>query len=131
LITIIYFIKEGSTLSDNINLYSAGKTGITSLLLATVANGVNQYILDGNHFNPSSAEDMLTLEVPGLMRVGGLKTALALNANKHMLLYNADPSFLKFGISDISKLEKNNLNFSITTENADENKIIKLLTADQ
>ena len=128
LVTLIYFIKKANNLSSNISLYSIGNTGITSLLLATVTNDVNQYILDGNHFNPGSDEEMLTLEIPGLMRVGGLKTTLALDANKHLLLYNADSSFLKSGAVEISKLENNKLNFLIVTKDIEENKIINLLS---
>ncbi len=128
LITLIYFIKEASTLSDDISLYSTGNTGITSLLLATVTKDVNQYVVDGNHFDPNSDEEMLTIGIPGLMRAGGLKTALALDADKHLLLYNAHPSFSTSGAIDVSKLEKNGLNFSIVTEDAGEYKIIELLS---
>ncbi len=127
LITLIYFIKEASNLPGDISLYSTGNTGITSLLLATVTNDVSQYILDGNHFNPNSDEEMLAVEIPGIMRVGGLKTALALDADKHLLFYNAHPSFLTSGAIEISTLEKNKQNFSITTEDAGEDKIINFL----
>ena len=127
LITLIYFIKEASDLPDNISLYSTGNTGITSLLLATVTNEVNQYAIDGNHVNPNSDEEMLSIGIPGLMRVGGLKTALTLDANKHLLLYNAHPSFLTSGVIDVSKLENNSQNFSIATEDAAEDKIVDLL----
>jgi len=127
LITLIYFIKKSSDLSDNISLYSTGNTGITSLLLATVTRDVNQYILDGNHFNPNSDEEMLTLEIPGLMRVGGLKTALALAADKHLFLYNAHSSLLASGAIEVSKLENNSRDFSVVTEDAGEDKIIDLL----
>lgn len=127
LITLIYFIKEATDLSGDISLYSTGNTGITSLLLATVTKNVNQYVLDGNHFNPNSNEEMLSLGISGLMRVGGLKTALALDADKHLILYNADPSFLTSGAIKVSKLQNNNLNFSIVTEDIDEDKAIELL----
>jgi dienelactone hydrolase len=127
LITIIHFIKETGNLSHNINLYSTGNTGITSLLLATVTKDVNKYVLDGNHFNPNTDQEMLTLEIPGIMRVGGLKTAMALIANKHLLLFNAGPNLLSLGAPEISKLENNNNNFSIVTASVGENKIIDFL----
>jgi len=126
LITIIHFIKGTVNLSHRINLYSVGNTGLTSLLLATVTKDVNKYILDGNHFNLTTDQEMLKLEIPGIMRVGGLKTALALNANKHLLMFNADPDLLLLGASAMSKLE-NNKHFSIVTTSMDENKIIDFL----
>ncbi|HET7117295.1 MAG TPA: CocE/NonD family hydrolase [Hanamia sp.] len=127
LITIIHFIKKSGDLSHNINLYSTGNTGITSLLLATVTNDVNKYLLDGNHFNPNTDQKMLTLEIHGIMRVGGLKTAMALIANKHLLLYNANPNLLSLGANEISKLENNSKNFSVVTISMDKNKIIDFL----
>ncbi len=127
LITIIHFVKKTGNLSHNIGLYSTGNTGITALLLATVTKDVNKYILDGDHFNPTTDQEMLKLEMPGIMRVGGLKTAMALDANKHLLFYNADPRFLSSGAIEISKLENSNPNFSIVTTSIDENKIIDFL----
>jgi hypothetical protein len=130
LVTLIYFIKKTSDLSSNISLYSAGNTGITSLLLATATREVNQYILDANHLNPNSDEEMLSLAIPGLMRIGGLKTALALDADKHVTLYNAHPSFRTSGVIEVSKLENNSQNFSILTENINEDKVVDLLIRD-
>lgn len=127
LITIIHFVMETGNLSHNINLYSSGNTGITALLLATVTKDVNKYTLDGNHLNPDTDQEMLTLGIPGLMRVGGLKTAMALNANKHLLFYNADPHFLSPEAIEISRLENNNKNFSIVTTSIDQDKIIDFL----
>jgi|GEM_PF-119133 len=127
LITIIHFIKESGNLSHDINLYSTGNTGITSLLLATATTDVNKYLLDGNHFNPDTDQEMLMLEIPGIMRVGGFKTALALTANKHLLLFNTAPNLLSSGAIEISKLENNNKNFSILTASVEENKIIDFL----
>jgi hypothetical protein len=96
-------------------------------LLATVTKDVNKYVLDGNHFNPNTDQEMLTLEIPGIMRVGGLKTAMALIANKRVLMSNADPNLVSLGAPEISKLENNNNNFSIVTANMEENKIIDFL----
>ncbi len=125
--TIIYFIKETGNLSHDINLYASGNTGITALLLATVTKDVDKYILDGNHLNPNSDQEMLALGLPGIMRVGGLKTAMALSANKHLLFYNATPNFLSSGAIEISKLENNSKNFSIVITSIDEDKIIDFL----
>ncbi len=127
LITIIHFVKETGNLSHNLNLYSSGKTGITVLLLATVTKDVNKYILDGNHLNPDTDQEMLSLGIPGIMRLGGLKTAMALVTNKHLLFYNANAYFLTSGAIEISKLENNNNNFSIVTTNINEDKIIDFL----
>ncbi|MEO9004146.1 MAG: acetylxylan esterase [Ginsengibacter sp.] len=128
LTTIIRFIKETGGLSHNINLYSTGNSGITSLLLATVSEDVNKYLLDGNHFNPNTDQEMLKLEIPGIMRVGGLKTALALNVGKHLLFYNADPSLLSSGANEISKLINNDQNFSILAGGVEDDKVINYLS---
>jgi hypothetical protein len=72
---------------------------------------------------------MLSLEIPGIMRVGGLKTALGLCANKNLILYNADPSLVSSGAIELSSLENNNRNFSVITGSLEENKIIDLLKA--
>lgn len=129
LITILHFIRNTKALSQNINVYSTGNSGLTSLLLATVTNEVNKFILDGNHINPLSDQQMLSLKIPGIMRVGGLKTALGLCANKKLILYNADPSLVSSGAIELSSLENNNRNFSIITGSPDENKVIDLLKA--
>ncbi|MEO8961975.1 MAG: hypothetical protein ABI325_08845, partial [Ginsengibacter sp.] len=128
LINIIRFIKSTGNLSHNINLYSTGNTGITALLLATVSKDVNKYLLDGNHFNPGTDKEMLKVEIPGIMRVGGLKTALALNADKHLLIYNADASILSSGATEISKLANNDQNFSMLATGIENDKIVNYLS---
>ena len=127
LITIIKFISEANNLGSDIGLYATGNTGLTALLVATVTNDLNKLVLDGNHFDPTSDQNMLGLEIPGIMRVGGLKAALALLADKHLLFYNADPSFLSLGANEISRLEGNKADFSIITTEMGDNKIIDFL----
>jgi dienelactone hydrolase len=127
LITIIKFINETDNLTQDISLYSSGNTGITALLLATITNDLNKLILDGDHFDPTTDQSMLTLEIPGIMRIGGLKTALALAANKHLLLYNANPSFLSSAAMEVRKLENNKDHFSIITTSIGDDRVIDFL----
>jgi len=91
MLTIIRAIDKSEDISQNIDLYATGYTGVTGLFLATIRNKLHRIILEGNHFDPTSDEKMLKLQIPGIMRIGGLKTVLALAANQHLLLFNASP----------------------------------------
>ncbi|MEO8414313.1 MAG: acetylxylan esterase [Ginsengibacter sp.] len=127
LVTIIKFINETHDLSHSIDLYASGNTGLTAVILGTITNSLHKWIVDGDHFDPGTDQAMLTLDLPGIMRVGGLKTVLALNANKQLILYNADASLLSSGAKDISRLESNNAHFSITTTGIGNDTIIDFL----
>ncbi|HZK93861.1 MAG TPA: CocE/NonD family hydrolase [Prolixibacteraceae bacterium] len=127
ILTIIKAIDENDDLSHNIDLYATGNTGITGLLLATITNDLDRIVLDGDHFDSTTDQNMLKLQMPGIMRIGGLKTVLALATNQHLLLYNANPSLIFSEVTEVSKLENNKGHFSITTENLGANKVIDFL----
>jgi hypothetical protein len=122
ILTIVKAININKDLSQNISLYATGNSGITGLLLAPLTNGLSKIALDGDHFDPATDQNMLAVKVPGILRIGGLKTVLALAANKKLILYNADPSLVSSQIAAVSKLD-GNLNFVITAENANTERI--------
>ena len=116
LLTLIRAIEKSEGVSHYINLYATGNTGMTGLFLSTITKKLHRIILDGNHFDPSSDEKMLELQIPGIMRIGGLQTVLALASNQHLIFFNAFPSLRFSRITAVSKLENNEDHFSITTE---------------
>ena len=130
LLTIIKAIKVNEELSNDIGLYAIGNTGITGLLLATITSDLKRIVLDGNRFNPTTDKNMLKLQIPGIMRIGGLKTVMALAAKQHLILYNADPSLISSGATEVSKLEDNN-NFFIIAGNIGADKVIDFLNLEK
>lgn len=126
ILTIIKAIKENKDLSGHIDLWATGNTGMTALLLASAGNYFDQVVIDGNHFDPSADQNMLKLQIPGLMRIGGLKTVLALSSIKDysFLLYNVNPQLIYPEVTKISKLEENDSSFIITKGRTGTNKII-------
>jgi hypothetical protein len=127
LLTIIKAVDQNAELSHNIDLYATGNTGITGLLLATITSDLNRIILDGNQFDPTSDQNMLTLQIPGIMRIGGLKTVMALAAKQHLLLFNANPSLISSGAIEVSNLENDKNHFSITTEMNGDDKVLNFI----
>lgn len=126
MLTVIKAIRINKELSQNISLYAAGNTGITGLLLAPLTKDLNKIALDGNDFDPSTDENMLKMQIPGILRMGGLKTILALAADKQMMVFNANPALVSSEVAAISRLQ-NNKNFAVTTENVASGKIIEYL----
>ncbi|WP_051084324.1 alpha/beta hydrolase family protein [Segetibacter koreensis] len=127
ILTIIKAISQNNELSHTIDLYAVGNTGITGLLLASITSDLHRIVLDGNHFDATIDQNMLTLQVPGIMRIGGLKTVMALAANKRLLLYNANPSLKLPEVPEVSKLENNENNFSVKTDNIGVDQVIDFL----
>lgn len=123
LITIIKAVKVNEELSHDISLYAIGNTGITGLLLASITSDLKRIVLEGNNFNPTTDKNMLKLQIPGIMRIGGLKTVMALAAKQHLLFYNANPSLISSGATEVRKLEDND-NFSIIAGNIGADKVI-------
>ena len=128
ILTIIRAIDESDDLSHNIDLYATGNTGITSLLLAAITNDLHRIVLDGDHFDPATDQSMLKLQIPGIMRIGGLKTVLALAAGNYLILYNANPALIFSQVVEVSKLENHKNHFSVTTENMGVDKVMDFLT---
>ena len=128
LLTIIRCIKESNDLSHNINLYSIGNTGLTGLLLSTITSDLNNIMLDGDHFDPTTDQDMLKLGIPGIMRIGGVKTLLALAGNQHMLLFNAHDSLCSPEVRESATLAANGSLFSVTEKTVSQDEIIHFLT---
>ncbi len=130
ILTLIEAIKENKSLSPKINLWATGNTGIVGLLLASIENGLNKIVIDGDQFDPSSDQNMLSLQIPGIMRVGGVPTVLALASIKEdtrLLLYNTNPLLESSEVVEVSKLREKGSGFSITQEKIDDDKIINFL----
>lgn len=108
-------------------MYATGNTGITGLLLATITSDLNRIILDGDQFDPTSDQNMLKLQIPGIMRIGGLKTVMALAAKQQLLLFNANPSLTSSGPIEVSKLENDKNYFSITEEKIGVDKVLDFI----
>ncbi len=113
LLTIVSAMRSNKELSQKIDLYATGNTGITGLFASTLINDLNKIVIDGNGFDPTTDQNMLTLQMPGIMRIGGLKTVLALATNQNMLLYNANPSLVSSEITEVAKLGDNKEGFSM------------------
>ena len=56
---------------------------------------------------------------------------MALAANQHLLFYNANPSLISSGATEVSKLEDNKDYFSITAENIGVDKVIDFLNQEK
>jgi hypothetical protein len=106
---------------------ATGNTGMTGLLLATITNELDKIVIDGNHFDPSTDQNMLKLQIPGIMRIGGLKTILALVSNQHLLLFNATPNMIYPELNKVTGLENNKSHFSVLTEKIALNKLTGFL----
>jgi dienelactone hydrolase len=126
ILTIIKAIRVNKDLSQNISLYATGDTGLSGLLLAPLTTDLNKIALDGDKFDPTTDENMLKLQVPGILRIGGLKTVLALAANKNLLIYNANTSLISSGVKEIAQLE-NNKNLVVTSDNMTAGKVTDYL----
>lgn len=127
LLTIIKAVRENKALSENMDLVATGNTGMTGLLLATITNELDKIVIDGNHFDPSADQNMLKLQIPGIMRIGGLKTILALVSNQHLLLFNATPNMIYPELNKVTELENNKNHFSVLTEKIALNKLTGFL----
>ncbi|MDP4129549.1 MAG: prolyl oligopeptidase family serine peptidase [Bacteroidota bacterium] len=127
LLTLIRCIKESRDLSHSIKLYSTGNSGITGLLLSSVTSDLNKIVLDGDHFDPTTDQQALTLEIPGIMRVGGLKTVLALSSGQHLRLFNANKYLCGPEISKLAGFSGNTL-FSVNPESISQDEMVQFLT---
>lgn len=127
LFTIIKALKENKYLSEHIDLIATGNTGITGLLLSAIPHDLDRIVIDGNHFNPSEDQHMLELQIPGIMRIGGLKTILALGANQPILIYNAHPNLKYPGVDEVVKLVGNEDHLSISASGKDVDEVIEFL----
>lgn len=116
ILTLVKAIRVNKELSQNINLYATGNTGLSGLLLSPLSNDLNKIVLDGDKFDPTTDESMMKLQIPGILRIGGLKTVLALASNKNLLIYNANPALVSSGAKEIAQME-NNKSFIITADN--------------
>ncbi len=105
ILTIIAAVKENTGLSGKIELWASGNTGMTALLLAPQKNFLHKIAIDGGQFNPATDRNMLKLQIPGIMRIGGLKTILAVTLIKgaNILLYNAHPKLVDPDVTEVSK----------------------------
>lgn len=127
LITIIKALKENKDLSGSINLYATGNTGMTGLLLAATTKDLDHIVIDGDHFDPTADKDRLQLQIPGIMRIGGIKTVLALASNQRLLIYNANPDLKEERLNKVSELENNKDRFSIFSKPLPFNKIVAFM----
>jgi dienelactone hydrolase len=126
LLTLISFIKQ-TDLSQRIGLYASGQTGITGLLLATVSSELDRIVLDGNRFNPTTDQNMLSLDVPGIMRIGGLKTIAALASSQHITIFNVDKHLRSTEINNVANLAGNRTHFRMINDQIPDTQIANLL----
>ena len=91
-LTVIAFLRAQGV--QRINLVGAGDAGVWALLAAGVSEGalhrVAAYRMDASSQDPAQA---LRSVVPGLLKVGGLATAIALAAPTPVLVLGADSAF--------------------------------------
>ena len=79
---------------DKVNLIGEGQAGLWALLAASLEKGLNAVAADTDDFDLDDDEDYLeTLYVPGLRRVGDLRTAQAMIAPSPLLLHNTKKGF--------------------------------------
>ncbi len=126
ILTIVKAIRVNKDLSQNISLHATGNTGITGLLVASMTKDLSKIALDGDNFDPSTDENMLKMQVPGILRMGGLKTVLALASDKNLMIYNANSALMYPQLAEVSRIA-NNKNFSVATGNTGSAKAIEFL----
>lgn len=131
ILTLIKAIKENKSLSAEINLWASGNTGMITLLLGSMENGLNKIVIDGNQFDPSSDQNMLSLQIPGIMRIGGIPTALAIAASEEknrFLVYNINSKLDSPELEAVRKLKKNESYFNTSSEKINDNEIVDFIT---
>lgn len=127
LLTIVSAIRENKDLSQKIDLYTTGNTGLTGLFASILTDHLDRIVIDGNDFDPTTDQNMLTLQIPGIMRIGGLKTVLVLAANRNILLYNANPSLVSPEIIEASKLGDNKKGLSMILDNVSVDELLDFI----
>lgn len=126
LLTVVGAVADNGSPSAPVALYAAGKTGMTGLLAAAVTDRLDRIVLDGARFNPLSEEEMLTLQVPGIMRIGGIKTVLMLVSDRHLLISGASPSFA--GMAEgVSAAGGGRRHFSVVTESLNDQQVLDFI----
>jgi Prolyl oligopeptidase family len=129
LITLIQWLKKNIEQNPGISIYSVGNSAYTTLLLSSISSDLGNIVIDGNHFDPTNDDHMLSLDIPALMRIGGLKTILAIASNQHLLFYNAHPSFSDASIRSVANLNGNKAHFQITSGSVSLGQTIQFITA--
>ncbi|HKJ67898.1 MAG TPA: acetylxylan esterase [bacterium] len=72
----------------NLNLVGVREAGLWALLAAGLSGELESVIVDANTMNYQDDNALLEHYVPGLMRIGGMQTALALTAGTQLMVYN-------------------------------------------
>ncbi|GAA4312347.1 alpha/beta hydrolase family protein [Compostibacter hankyongensis] len=127
ILTIIRALDENKALSGHIGLYATGSTGMTGLLAAALTDRLDKTVVDADHFDPAVEKNMLDLQIPGIMRIGGLESILALLMDRHLLIYRASPSLSYPGLAQIRKIEGNQAHLTMTPQTIDDDQVIDFL----
>lgn len=79
---------------STVNLIGLGEAGIWSLAARPLASGVNKTVVDMGRFDTENTTHWCDyLAIPGIRRVGGLKTAAALSAPGQLFMHNINKTF--------------------------------------
>ena len=85
---------EGRHDVSKVNLVGLGDAGLWSLLARGLARNVERTVIDLDRFDPESITQWgKRLDVPGILRAGGIDTAATLTAPGALLIHNTGPEF--------------------------------------
>lgn len=127
ILTITRALHENRALSDHIDLYATGSTGMTGLLAAVVTDRLDKIIVDGNHFDPTVEKNMLSLQIPGIMRIGGLKSVLALLTDREVFVYQASEGLSFPELAQVRGLEKDGAHLNMMTQIIGDDQVVDFL----
>jgi hypothetical protein len=102
ILTATSFLRK---ICRKVNLVGFGDAGAWCLLASSVTENLESVTVDLNHFADNSEESWLKhLYIPGIMKVGGLRTAASLNAPRRLLIYNIGSDFDVGWVKDFYKI---------------------------
>ncbi len=97
-------IYEGQDIG-RLNLVGLGEAGLWTLLAAPLIPSLNCVVADTDGFDPLNDDEFIErLYIPGICRVGHLRTACALTAPTQLMVHNISQTFPTSEISEIYKL---------------------------
>ncbi|HEY8743925.1 MAG TPA: hypothetical protein VIU62_12540 [Chloroflexota bacterium] len=123
-VTAVAAARELSA-SDTVDVLGLEEAGIWCILARPLAVGVGLLVADGVDFDPGADDDYLQrLYIPGLQRLGGLRTALLLAAPQTVRLFACATLQTTVVVGDLCRALGSNDGIKAQTSRADADQIL-------
>ncbi len=127
ILTALSFLKNQQAMKK-INLVGADEAGPWTILASAVADElIDQVIAYGVNLNHNEDSEALKLFVPGLSRIGGVQTAIALYAPKKVIIHNIGDEFDPRKDSQVYQITGYQDNFKFYENELSMQEIVELL----